>query len=265
MLKIDQYAYINKLAGVHPAEKMGFALVTMAICLTFASPLTSFLIILIMATATVLIAGVPILFYFKLMLVPASFLLVSILAVVFVFVKGDYSLLWGLRVGGYLVGVTVHSLHTAGELVLRSLGAVSCLYFLSLTTPMVEILAVLRKMRVPPLLVELMALVYRFIFVLLETADKIYVSQASRWGYANVKTTYHSLRQLITNLFSKTCQSSRMLYAALSARCYTGEINVLEKSYLLSAKNITLIIITELSLILLGILSENLFLLPLGW
>lgn len=264
MLKIDQYAYINKLAGVHPAEKIVFALVTMIICLAFSSPATSLLVILLMAGITVFLARIPALFYLKMMFVPMSFLLVGILTVAFVFVKGDYPLLWGVKAGSYMIGVSDRSLVTAGDLFLKSLSAVSCLYFLSLTTPMVEVFAVLRKIHLPALFIELMSLVYRFIFVLLETADRIYVSQASRWGYANLRTAYHSLGQLISNLFSKSYHNSMMLFTTLTSRCYTGELKVLEKSYNLSVKNIILIVTVEAFLIMLSAWSAPIFRNTLG-
>ena len=47
---------------------------------------------------------------------------------------------------------------------------------------MTDILEVLRKMRLPALLIELMMLIYRFIFLLLETASAIMTAQESRLG-----------------------------------------------------------------------------------
>ena len=59
MFKIDQYAYTNKLSAVHPAEKMMMAGLTMLICLIFASPPVSLLVLLIMTAAIVVFAGIP--------------------------------------------------------------------------------------------------------------------------------------------------------------------------------------------------------------
>ncbi len=253
MLKIDQYAYINRLAHVHPLEKMVLALVTMIICLVFSSPATSLIVILSMAGMVIWLARIPASFFLKLMLAPVAFLLLSVLTVAFVWVKDPAGLLWGFNVGCYTVGVTSRGLITAGALLLKSLGAVACLYFLSLTTPMVDILSVLKALRMPPLFIELMSLVYRFIFVLLDTADKIYTSQASRWGYATLKTSYSSLGQLVSNLFTKASRNYQMLYTTLTSRCYTGELNVLESSHVISRRNILLIILFEAALLLASI------------
>lgn len=256
MLKIDQYAYINKIVDIHPMEKIILSLTTMVICLAFSAPLTSVLVISFMAVLSILVAGIPARFYLKLMSLPLFFLVTGVLTVALNFATNSPDfLLWGFRIGRYWFGVTGMSLALAGNLFLKALGAVSCLYFLSLTTSMVEMFAMLKKLRLPPLFIELMSLIYRFIFVLLEATDKIYTSQASRWGYANIKNTYRSLGQLVTNLFTKSYHSSQMLFTTLMSRCYQGELNVLENSYTLSKRNLLMITFVETALLMTSLWS----------
>lgn len=264
MLKIDQYAYTNRLAGVHPAEKLLLAGVTLIVGLIFPSPVISLLVILIMTCLTIIWAGIPARFFSKLMLLPLSFLVIGVLTVALVVTRDGSSLLWGLQLGGWTAGVTVESLQKAGVLFFKALGAVSCLYFLSLTTPLLEIISVLRMLRCPPLLIELMTLIYRFIFVLLETADKIYISQSSRWGYATWKTSYYSLGQLASSLFGKSYYNSQLLFKGLLSRCYTGSLNVLDKSWILSRRNIGLIILLEVILLIIGFWSQGWATFPFG-
>jgi cobalt/nickel transport system permease protein len=99
-----------------------------------------------------------------------------------------------------------------------------------------------------------MSITYRYIFVLLETADQIYIAQASRWGYATWKTSYSSLGQLLSNLFSKSFYNSKMLYMTLSSRCYTGRLRGLDNTYILSKKNLCLIAVVDLVLVVVGLL-----------
>ncbi|MDN5347362.1 MAG: cobalt/nickel transport system permease protein [Clostridia bacterium] len=252
MLKIDQFAYTNRLRSAHPAEKFVFAALTLAICLIVSRPLISLAVILIMAGSIVLWAGIPLRFYLKLMLLPLSFLLVGIMTVAFSISRRPFSFLWAFTIGGFSLGITPTGLELAGNLLLKSLGAVSCLYFLSLTTPVLEILWVLKKVKTPGLFLELMLIVYRFIFVLMETAFKIYISQVSRWGYASFKTSYLSLGWLAANLFTKSYYHSQILFNALSARCYQGELRVLEMPYTFSRKNFALVALLELALLALA-------------
>lgn len=128
------------------------------------------------------------------------------------------------------LGVTQAGLQTALHLFFKALGSVSCLYYLSLSTPMTDVLAVLRRLKVPRLLVEMMGLIYRFIFVFLETAENMLTAQNSRLGYATLPAGYRSLAALMSNLFIRAYKRSDELYTALEARGYDGELNVLEET-----------------------------------
>ena len=116
------------------------------------------------------------------------------------------------------------------------LSSISCLYFLTLTTPVQAILQVLRKLKVPQLLIEITEITYRFIFVFLETALKIYQAQNSRLGYRTFKLWLHSLGLLISSLFITVFQRAKELTIAMDSRGYAGEILYLDEHYQYSAK-----------------------------
>jgi cobalt/nickel transport system permease protein len=136
MLKIDGFAYTNRLRQVHPLEKAAFAFITMFLCLGFSLPVISCIVILLMAFATVGLARIPVIVYIKLMLLPFLFLLIGVITIaVSVSTQSlEAGQLAGITISGITVGLTYNGLITAGGLFFKSLGAVSCLYFLSLTT-----------------------------------------------------------------------------------------------------------------------------------
>ena len=103
----------------------------------------------------------------------------------------------------------------------------------ALTTPLVDMLELFRRWRVPVILVDIMVVVYRFIFVLLESLDRMYMAQDSRLGY---NTSYlramNSAALLGSRLFIEAFQRSRRLQIALEARGYDGgDLQVLPSSY----------------------------------
>ena len=130
-------------------------------------------------------------------------------------------------------------------MIITAMAAVSCLYFLSLNTTMTDILAVLRKLHCPPLLSELMLLIYRYIFLLLDIAYFISLSQDSRLGHKDFPTSLRSFAALAQTLFIRATEKSRVLYDAMEARCYDGEIHVLEENRPASKKHIAAIIFFE--------------------
>lgn len=254
MIDIDSYAYSNNLKTVHPAEKSLFAMMTMVACLTATTVITPLIVLALMAGGIVIKAGIPTRVFVKLMLVPLSFLLISVLTIAFSVSTNPAGFWLAQTMYGLTVGIHYPDLLTAVHLFLRSLGAVSCLYFLALTTPMTEIITVLHKLKVPVIITELMVLIYRFIFVFMETATTIRRAQLSRSGYVSMKSSFRSLSRLSSALLGKVFVKSQELYNALAARCYSGEIKVLTKKRPVSLRNYLMITGFEIPLILLNLL-----------
>ncbi|ODA42293.1 cobalt ECF transporter T component CbiQ [Desulfosporosinus sp. BG] len=257
MINIDCYAYSNNLKTVHPVEKSLFAMSTMLVCLTSTTVITPLIVLAFMAGGIIIRAGIPIRVFLNLMFVPLSFLFISVLTIAFSISTNPSGFWLAQTIKGLTIGIHYPDLITAIHLFLKSLGAVSCLYFLALTTPITEIITVLHKMKVPVIITELMVLIYRFIFVFMETATTIRRAQSSRLGYVSMKSSYRSLSRLFTSLLGKVFVKSQELYNAMAARCYTGEIKVLTKKYPISFRNYILIIVFELPLILLNLLGRS--------
>jgi cobalt/nickel transport system permease protein len=81
----------------------------------------------------------------------------------------------------------------------------------------------------------------------------MYISQATRLGYASWRNSYHSLGGLVVNLFGKSLQKSRELTVTMMARCYTDAINVLDNEYVLSKRNLAVIGFIDLAMVLLAL------------
>ncbi|MDW7729927.1 MAG: cobalt ECF transporter T component CbiQ [Bacillota bacterium] len=231
MLNIDKYAYMSKLKQSDPMPKLVFTLLTLGVCLWANSILVGLLIVLLMGGLTVYRGGTPLVVLFKLMLIPFSFLMIGVITIALNISANRETFLFALPVFETNLGVTLVGLNTASRLFFKALGAVSCLYFLSLSTPLVDLLLALRRLKVPVLFLELMGLVYRFIFVLLETANTMVIAQHSRLGYAGLAAGYRSLGTLAATLFIRSYKRGEALYTALEARGYNGELNVLEESF----------------------------------
>lgn len=252
MISIDKFAYISGLKKVNPMEKFTFAMLTMIVCIALNNIIDSIIILLLMTIITVTLGKIPLKTYIKLMIIPLAFLIIGVITIAINVVGTSFDLIFSFTIFNIKLGCTYDSILTATGLFLKSIASVSCLYFLTLTTPVFEILSVLKKLKVPKLFVELMGLIYRFIFVLLDTTNMIYISQNSRLGYSTLKIGFNSLGKLIANLFISSYKRSQDIYTAMESRCYDGDINLLENNYTYSYKNILLIIVVELLLIVIN-------------
>lgn len=231
MLKIDDYAYSSKLAKEVPKNKMFFGIIPLTICLFANSFLVSTLTILLMAVMSIRFTQISCMSYLKLMLVPFGFLFIGTATIIVTKHPLGQDLLIGFTLGDSHYGIDNTSLFYGINLILRALSAVSCMYFISLNTPMHDMLFALQKLRVPKLLLSLMELIYSYIFVLLDEARKMKIAQSSRLGYCNFKSSVNSTGELIAMLFIRTYLRCDTIYSALESRCYTGELKMLQKEY----------------------------------
>jgi cobalt/nickel transport system permease protein len=233
----------------HPAERFAFAIFTMLICLATGNYLVNLAVIAVMIGLLVFKAAIPARVIAKLMLVPVGFLIIGVLAIAILISSSNEGMLLNIKVGNYFLGVTENSLMLAGSTILKSISAVSALYFLVLTTPMIEIIYVLQLLRFPSIILELMILMYRFIFVFLETAFYIYTSQSARLGYCSFKRSINSFGLLFANLWGKTFVKSQALCTSLLSRGYDRELKVLYPTYTLSTANVLFFLLIDLVLI----------------
>ncbi len=243
---IDAYAYTNKLRWIHPAEKIIFAGTTIALCLTSGSLLVCLLALSMVTLVVTRGAGIPLHAFWHFVRLPLGFVVIGVVTVAVVGVPPDGAgSVASLPLGPWRIGVTPASLAQAGRILAVSLASVSCTLFLALTTPMVDLTEQLRRWHVPALFVELMTLVYRFIFVLLETAAMMHIAQESRLGYSSWRRSLRSAGMLASNLYLRANARASALFTALSARGYTGELRVLQSEPVWSARNVLLIALAD--------------------
>jgi cobalt/nickel transport system permease protein len=132
----------------------------------------------------------------------------------------------GFTFDGYYLYLSYHGIHQATELGARAIASTACIYFVILTIPFTEILDVLRRIGCPALLTELLMLMYRFIFVLLHTAQELWIAQQSRGGYRTRQLWMKSLGLLIGQLLRRTLDNYRQVSLAMESRGFTGDFRV---------------------------------------
>ncbi len=115
----------------------------------------------------------------------------------------------------------------AAALAARALAGLSCLLFLALTTPVTDLLTGLRRLRLPAEIADIALLIYRFLFLLADTAMAMDSAQAARLGHDGTGRRLRSLGQLIGNLLPRALDRARRLEVGLAARGYDGEMRVL--------------------------------------
>ena len=89
---------------------------------------------------------------------------------------------------------------------------------LSNTTPFAGILDVLRSLRVPPLLVTVLALMYRYVFVLIDQSERMTRARRSRTFVRRRGERWKTAAGIVGQLFIRSTERAERIYSAMTAR-----------------------------------------------
>jgi len=232
---LETLAYTNRLRDLPPEQKLLFAGGTLLMAL-LGQPFVQVLVFLWMSGLLILCARIPLKTYGCLLGLPCAFLLMGLLPLTVSWTPAARLAIavedaWaGFQWGGYCFYVSRTGAAQALTTGIRAVAAVSCLYFVVLTVPFGQLLQVLRRWHVPVLLTELVLVMFRSVFLLLETAAQIRLAQLSRGGYRGFRGGMRDLGRLIVRLFNRMREQTAQWSLGLSARGYHGQFHVVNLS-----------------------------------
>ncbi len=203
---IDYYAYLSKLNKLNSGYKIILGLITLILCIVYNNMWVSLIVMGVMSFLTVVVGGLPLIKYISLLTIPITFMLLS----------------------GIPIALDIGIIKTL-LIMLRAFGAITAMYMVTLSTPSVEIISSMRKAYIPNIIVELMYMIYRFIFILMDIQNNMKNAASSRLGYANFKTSCRSFGMIGSNLMIVAMKKANVYYDAMESRCYEGKLNFLEE------------------------------------
>jgi len=225
---LDEYALNSPLRNKNNKLKLGLVAAALLVGVSSTSPVAPLFIALTMSLATICLGKIPAKFYAELAFAPLSFALFGSVIILFFFGSGPE--IFSMELLGHRIGASAEGADLAVLVVSRTLSGMSCLFFLALTTPMVELFAVLKTLRMPDSFVELSMMIYRYIFVFLEVAIRMRRAQIMRLGYDGFHSSIQSFSMMAGTLFLRTWEQGEKLYTAMDARCYDGRLSLFEEN-----------------------------------
>lgn len=222
-MRIERAAYANRWRRIAPAAKGGFALCGFGAAFAAVSPTAALGVAALLALATLLGARVPFGLYLRVAAPALAFLGLSSLSLAFSLgFDSAGALTW------HLAPDAASRVAAVGA---RSLGALAALLFLVLSTPLPDLIALLRRLRVPEVILELTVLSYRMLFVFSEALHDTLTAQSARLGYATPRRGLHSLGVLTASLALQIWWRARALHQAALARNGEGPLRFLAPSF----------------------------------
>ncbi|MCL2296261.1 MAG: cobalt ECF transporter T component CbiQ [Methanomassiliicoccaceae archaeon] len=109
----------------------------------------------------------------------------------------------------------------------RATAALLLLYSFAVSTPVPHLAEAMKKLRFPDVFVELMVLMYRYTFLLMETAEKMHLVAECKFGYAGYKKSMSTTSKLAVGVFMRSLDTAERGQVALQCRNYRGEFKSL--------------------------------------
>ena len=250
---IDCYAQQSRLSRVPAGLKLLLTLVCIVLVLAAGSPAVSILALGLAFLVTVALGRTPCRTLLQLFAVPLTFVLLSALALLFD-VTADAAGPVAIPCFGRYLTVTAQAQAETLRLLLGAAASVSCLYALCLSTPLHGLIAAMGRAHLPSLLIELMYLIYRYIFVLSGTLTQMKTAAAARLGFSGFRPAMRSTGRIMTSLLLVSFRKASASFDAMQSRCYEGRIRFLEERtpwkplHLLAAAGITGTLILAIAL-----------------
>jgi cobalt/nickel transport system permease protein len=255
---IDTIAHTNKLRHVDTRLKVIFAITTLLITVASTSPIPPFLAFIIATILILFAAKIKLRIYLLLLLTPLFFGLVSLLIMSLFFGYAD-SPLYSFEILSHTFVVQKEGVNIGLLVASRTLAGSACLFFLALTTPMTELFSGLKWLRIPEVVIELAMIIYRYIFVFLGEAQRMWLASQMR-GESNFRTKIEVFSMLASTLFLRSIHQGDKLFVAMNSRCYDGETNSLcyqENNSKISSSALCAILLFEFAFAYVTIMTQN--------
>lgn len=232
MLIIDRFAYTNNFAELNPFMKVLFSITLILISIINSDIYLACFIIVGVIFVTLAGARIPTKIYAKMLFAPVIYLSISILAIIFSFgfneindtTKYVYIKIFDFM--NFYIGIAEGSIEKGIIITLRSVSAITSMYFLILTTSINQQIKVMKKIKLPLVFIELYVLTYRFIAIFFEEAIQIHTAQKMKFGYNNYKNSMNSLGILLKILFVRIMIRYKDMESVLEIKHFDGNFYV---------------------------------------
>lgn len=159
--------------------------------------------------------------------------------------------LFSITIGFWNLTATFSGIERFFSIALKSWISIQMAILLTFTTPFPDILAAMRALRVPRMLVAIFGLMWRYLFVLADEALRLRRARAARSGDSgiqglrtggNISWRAQIAGGMAGSLFMRSLDRSERIYAAMLSRGYDGEVRSIPLPELKSSQWILLVL-----------------------
>ncbi|KWX68396.1 hypothetical protein ASJ79_03180 [Mycobacterium sp. NAZ190054] len=176
-------------------------------CAVLLPPWPSAPLVLLATVVAARLAGLPNLHLLRMLRIPLVFILVA-----------GVSTAVSVDPSGPTVTTSAEAVLRACDAVIRAVAATAVMMLLASTTPMSDLTDAMRRIGLPSACVDVVTVMYRMIFLLLESLTVIRKSQTARLGYSSVRRSVRSAGLMTAAVLIRAWRRGQALERGLAGR-----------------------------------------------
>ena len=221
-IQMDALAYSSRMLNWAPLGKLLLVVVVLVVNVMTDSVITA---LAVLALGLVLMAystnmRIP----FMLGVAIGEAVLILIVACGIISINGDTSqpCIWSADFLWLDLYMTADSFNQAWLVMLRAVAGITVMMAFATSTPIPHLAQALRQIRVPDEICEIVVLIYRYAFLLLERMDTMWSAANSRLGFMGFKRSMRTLASIAVGIFTSSMNLADKAQVSLECRGYRG-------------------------------------------
>ena len=221
-IQMDALAYSSRMLNWAPLGKLLLVVVVLVVNVMTDSVITA---LAVLALGLVLMAystnmRIP----FMLGVAIGEAVLILIVACGIISINGDTSqpCIWGADFLWLDLYMTADSFNQAWLVMLRAVAGITVMMAFATSTPIPHLAQALRQIRVPDEICEIVVLIYRYAFLLLERMDTMWSAANSRLGFTGFKRSMRTIASIAVGIFTSSMNLADKAQVSLDCRGYRG-------------------------------------------
>lgn len=221
-IQMDALAYGSRMVGWSPLGKL-----MLVVAVLIANVLTSSVIL----SLAVLALGIALMAYSTNMRIPLMLgiaigeaLLILIVACGIISINGNHSepCIWSGELLWMDLYMTADSFNQACLVLIRAVSGITVMMAFATSTPIPHLSQALRQIKVPREVCEIVVLIYRYAFLLLERMGTMWSAAESRLGFSGFMRSMRTIASIAVGIFTSSMNLADKAQICLDCRGYRG-------------------------------------------
>lgn len=221
-IQMDALAYSSRMLNWAPLGKLLLVIVVLIANVMTDSVVTAL---------AVLAIGLALMAYSTNMRIPfmlgvaiGEAILILIVACGIISINGDTSqpCIWRADFLWLDLYMTADSFNQAWLVMIRAVAGITVMMAFATSTPIPHLAQALRQIRIPDEICEIVVLIYRYAFLLLERMDTMWSAANSRLGFSGFKRSMKTIASIAVGIFTSSMNMADRAQVSLECRGYRG-------------------------------------------